>query len=40
MVINELSDKFLFENYLNIDENGREINIYKLDNFQLIINRR
>jgi hypothetical protein len=36
MVINELSDKFLFENYLNIDENGREINIYKLDNSQLV----
>jgi hypothetical protein len=36
MVINELSDKFLFENYLNIDENGREINIYKISDSQLV----
>jgi capsular polysaccharide biosynthesis protein len=36
MVINELDDKFLFENYLQPDENGREINIYKLDNSQIV----
>jgi hypothetical protein len=36
MTINELSDKYLFENYLESDENNRKINVYNISNSQLV----
>jgi capsular polysaccharide biosynthesis protein len=36
MTINELSDKYLFENYLESDENDRKINVYNISNSRLV----